>query len=80
MPHPLFILLDEKSEQPLYGHIYETIRRSIPSGDICRSIIRNGKVLSSTLSILKISNVSKRLALADFAPKFSNIRLKRSNV
>ncbi len=33
--------------------------------------------LSSTLSILKNSNVNKRLALADFAPEFSNIRLKK---
>ncbi|MDQ3063815.1 MAG: PLP-dependent aminotransferase family protein [Acidobacteriota bacterium] len=33
MPHPPFIMLDEKSEIPLYRQIYETIRRSILSGD-----------------------------------------------
>jgi GntR family transcriptional regulator / MocR family aminotransferase len=33
MPHPPFILLDEKPNAPLYRQIYETIRRSILSGE-----------------------------------------------
>ncbi|MBA3692193.1 MAG: winged helix-turn-helix transcriptional regulator, partial [Acidobacteria bacterium] len=33
MPHPPFIMLDEKSESPLYRQIYEAIRRSILSGE-----------------------------------------------
>ncbi|HEX8174929.1 MAG TPA: PLP-dependent aminotransferase family protein [Pyrinomonadaceae bacterium] len=34
MPHPPFIMLDEKSDAPLYRQIYETIRRSILSGGL----------------------------------------------
>ncbi|HEX8920078.1 MAG TPA: PLP-dependent aminotransferase family protein, partial [Pyrinomonadaceae bacterium] len=34
MPHPPFITLDEKCDEPLYRQIYETIRRSILSGGL----------------------------------------------
>lgn len=33
MPHPPFIILDEKSDAPLYRQLYDTIRRSILKGE-----------------------------------------------
>ena len=43
MPHPPFIGLDESSDQPLYRQIYESIRRSILTGEFYP-----GKILPPT--------------------------------
>lgn len=54
MPHPPFILLDEKSEAPLYRQIYETVRRSILSGEF-----QSGRQLPATRQLAKQLGVSR---------------------
>jgi GntR family transcriptional regulator/MocR family aminotransferase len=54
MPHPPFILLDEKSDIPLYRQIYETIRRSILNGEY-----RSRRQLPSSRELAKQLNVSR---------------------
>lgn len=54
MPHPPFIILDEKSEAPLYQQIYETIRRSILSGEFF-----SGKQLPASRFLAKQLGVSR---------------------
>lgn len=54
MPHPPFIILDEKSEAPLYRQIYETIRCSILSGEF-----HSGRQLPSSRELAKQLNVSR---------------------
>lgn len=54
MPHPPFIILDEKSDQPLYRQIYETIRRSILSGEFF-----SGKQLPASRFLAKQLGVSR---------------------
>jgi GntR family transcriptional regulator / MocR family aminotransferase len=54
MPHPPFIILDEKSKFPLYRQIYETIRRSILSGEF-----HSGKQLQSSRVLAKQLGISR---------------------
>lgn len=54
MPHPPFIILDEKSDLPLYRQIYETIRRSILSGEFY-----SGKQLPASRFLAKQLGVSR---------------------
>ncbi|MGI9036249.1 MAG: PLP-dependent aminotransferase family protein [Pyrinomonadaceae bacterium] len=54
MPHPPFIILDEKSEIPLYRQIYDAIRRSILSGEF-----HSGRQLPSTREMAKQLSVSR---------------------
>ncbi len=54
MPHPPFIILDEKSDAPLYRQIYETIRRSILSGEFY-----SGKQLPASRHLAKQLGVSR---------------------
>lgn len=54
MPHPPFIILDDSSGQPLYRQIYETIRRSILSGEFLP-----GKLLPATRYLAKELGISR---------------------
>jgi GntR family transcriptional regulator/MocR family aminotransferase len=54
MPHPPFIILDEKSAAPLYRQIYETVRRSILSGEFY-----SGKQLPASRHLAKQLGVSR---------------------
>ena len=54
MPHPPFIILDEKSDAPLYRQIYETIRRSILSGEF-----HSGRQLPPSRFLAKQLGVSR---------------------
>lgn len=54
MPHLPFILLDEKSDAPLYRQIYDVIRRSILSGEF-----HSGRQLPSTREMAKQLSVSR---------------------
>lgn len=54
MPHPPFIILDEKSDAPLYRQIYQTIRRSILSGEFY-----SGKQLPASRHLAKQLGVSR---------------------
>ena len=58
MPHPPFIILDEKSALPLYRQIYETIRRSILNGEFY-----SGKQLPATRLLAKQLGVSRMTVL-----------------
>lgn len=58
MPHPPFIILDEQSDEPLYRQIYETIRRSILSGEFLP-----GKKLPSSRYLAKQLNVARMTIL-----------------
>ena len=54
MPHPPFIILDEKSNLPLYRQIYETIRASILSGEF-----HSGRQLPPSRFLAKQLGVSR---------------------
>lgn len=54
MPHPPFIILEEKSDEPLYRQIYETIRRSILSGEF-----HSGRQLPASRLLAKQLGVSR---------------------
>ena len=54
MPHPPFIILDEQSDQPLYRQIYETIRRSILSGEF-----QSGRQLPATRRLAQQLGISR---------------------
>src|SRR4051812_4556148 len=54
MPHPPFILLDEKSNAPLYRQIYEEVRRSILRGEF-----HSGRQLPSSRELAKQLSVSR---------------------
>lgn len=54
MPHPPFITLDDKSDAPFYRQIYETIRRSILSGDL-----PSGRQLPASRLLAKQLGVSR---------------------
>jgi GntR family transcriptional regulator / MocR family aminotransferase len=54
MPHPPFITLEEKSDTPLYRQIYETIRRSILSGEL-----PSGRQLPASRLLAKQLGVSR---------------------
>jgi len=54
MPHPPFIILDEKSDAPLYRQIYETIRSSILSGEF-----HSGRQLPASRLLAKQLGVSR---------------------
>ena len=54
MPHPPFIVLEEKSELPLYRQIYEIVRRSILSGEF-----HSGKQLPATRFLAEQLGVSR---------------------
>jgi GntR family transcriptional regulator/MocR family aminotransferase len=58
MPHPPFITLDEKCDEPLYRQIYETIRRSILSGGI-----PTGRQLPASRLLAKQLGVSRMTVL-----------------
>lgn len=58
MPHPPFITLDEKSDEPLYRQIYETIRRSILSGGLLP-----GRQLPASRLLAKQLGVSRMTVL-----------------
>lgn len=61
MPHPPFITLNEKSEVPLYRQIYDTIRRSILSGEF-----HPGKQLPASRHLAKQLSVSRMTVLSAF--------------
>jgi GntR family transcriptional regulator / MocR family aminotransferase len=54
MPHPPFIILDEKSKVPLYRQIYNTIRLSILSGEF-----QSGRQLSASRQLSKQLGISR---------------------
>ena len=54
MPYPPFIILDEKSKAPLYRQIYETIRRSILSGEF-----HSGEQLPASRLLAKQLGISR---------------------
>ncbi|MDQ3714210.1 MAG: PLP-dependent aminotransferase family protein [Acidobacteriota bacterium] len=54
MPHPPFIILDENFKAPLYRQIYETIRRSILSGEF-----HSGRQLPATRLLAKQLGISR---------------------
>ncbi|MGI8469742.1 MAG: PLP-dependent aminotransferase family protein [Pyrinomonadaceae bacterium] len=58
MPYPPFIILDEKSKAPLYRQIYETIRRSILSGEFY-----SGKQLPASRELAKQLGISRMTVL-----------------
>jgi GntR family transcriptional regulator/MocR family aminotransferase len=58
MPHPPFMILDVKSEVPLYRQIYETIRRSILSGEFY-----SGKQLPASRHLANQLGVSRMTVL-----------------
>jgi GntR family transcriptional regulator/MocR family aminotransferase len=66
MPHPPFIILDEKSEAPLYRQIYETIRRSILSGEFY-----SGKQLPASRLLAKQLKVSRMTVLNAYDQLFA---------
>ncbi|HEX9929008.1 MAG TPA: PLP-dependent aminotransferase family protein [Pyrinomonadaceae bacterium] len=61
MPHPPFIILDVKSKVPLYRQIYETIRRSILTGEFY-----SGKQLPASRHLAKQLGVSRMTVLNAF--------------
>ena len=58
MPHPPFIMLDEKSEYPLYRQIYEAIKRAILSGGFY-----SGKQLPASRQLAKQLKISRMTVL-----------------
>jgi GntR family transcriptional regulator/MocR family aminotransferase len=66
MPHPPFIVIDVKSEVPLYRQIYETIRRSILSGEFY-----SGKQLPASRALAKQLKVSRMTVLNAYDQLFA---------
>lgn len=66
MPHPPFIILDEKSEQPLYRQIYETIRHAILSGEF-----HAGTQLPATRLLAKQLGVSRMTVINAYEQLFA---------
>lgn len=59
MPHPPFIMLEETSHLPIYRQIYETIRRSILSGDFHPGRqLPASRVLAKQLGIARMTVVN----------------------
>ena len=58
MPHPPFIILDESSKMPLYRQIYETLRRSILSGEF-----HAGRQLPASRDLAKQLGISRMTVL-----------------
>jgi len=66
MPRPPFIILDEKSDAPLYRQIYETIRRSILSGEF-----RSGSQLPATRLLATQLGVSRMTVINAYEQLFA---------
>lgn len=66
MPHPPFITLNEKSAIPLYRQIYDTIRRSILSGEF-----HSGKQLPASRHLSKQLGVSRMTVLNAYDQLFA---------
>ncbi len=74
MPHPPFIILDEKSKFPLYRQIYETIRRSILSGEF-----QSGRQLPSSRFLAKQLGISRLTVLNAYELLLAEGYLKSRN-
>ena len=66
MPHPPFIILEEKSDLPLYRQIYETVRRSILSGEF-----HSGKQLPASRFLAKQLGVSRMTVINAYDQLFA---------
>lgn len=59
MPHPPFIMLDEKSNSPLYRQIYEAIRRAILDGEFHSTMpLPATRLLAGQLSVSRMTVIN----------------------
>lgn len=59
MPHPPFIMLDEKSSAPLYRQIYEAVRRAILNGEFHSTMLLPAtRLLAKQLSVSRMTVIN----------------------